>query len=256
MQNGTSPADAWEAHAAWYDERHGQAGDIHHQQIIIPAVLRHLRLQAEMSLLDCCCGQGVLGRALVAQGIQVCGVDGSPSLIQKAQSYAGPQETYFCGDAHDLSAVLGTRQFQAASCILALQDLDPLASVFQGVAAHLETGADFIMVLTHPCFRVPKHSDWFFQRKQQRQYRQIDQYMSVEQFPIQIGHGASASHSAHYHRPLQSYIRALGQAGFGVIDCEELCSPKRGSDGSRSQAEDRAHREIPMFLLLHARKLG
>ena len=250
-----SAADVWENHAAWYDERHGRSGDMHHQQIVIPAVLRHLRLHPDLKVLDCCCGQGVLGRALQAQGVSVFGVDGSPSLIAKAQSYASDGETYVCGDAHNLSAVVPQQDFDAACCILAVQDLDPLHTVFTGIARHLQDDADFIVVMTHPCFRVPKHSDWEFDRTSQQQARKVDQYLSAEALPIQIGHGQNASQSMHYHRPLQTYLRELGKAGFAVLDCEELITTKRGTDGSRSQAEDRAQREIPMFLLLHARKL-
>ena len=255
MAKSHSPADAWEAHARWYDQHHGKDGDQHHQQIIIPAILRHLALKPGLRVLDCCCGQGVVARSLVAQGAEVFGVDGSPSLIKQAQSYAGTQETYHCGDAHDLSAVLGEETFDAAVCVLAAQDFDPLDSVFTGIAQHVAVGGELVLVLTHPCFRVPRHSDWFFERKRQQQHRQVSHYLSPLTLDIQVGHGESQSNSTHYHRPMQSYLRSLGTSGFAVIDAEELCVPFRGSTGKHSQAEVAAHREFPTFLLLHAKRI-
>ena len=259
MSAAHSNADAWEHHAYWYNQRHGRAGDKHHQELIIPAILRHLRLKPGMRILDCCCGQGVVARALAAQGAQISGIDGSKSLIEAAQSYAGPDEDYQCADAHDLAAAKLAGDFDAAIMVLAIQDLDPVDTVLTGIAAQVQPGADLIIVLTHPCFRVPRHSDWFFDRKHQLQKRILDQYMSAESIDIVVGSAskqADESHSTHYHRPLQFYMRALGKAGFGVVDCEELCTQRRGSSGSRSSAEDQAQREFPMFLLLKARKLS
>ena len=253
-----SNADAWEHHAYWYNQRHGRAGDKHYQELIIPALLRHLRIKPAMRILDCCCGQGVVARALVAQGAKITGIDGSKSLIEAAQSYAGADEQYQCADAHDLAAADLGGDFDAAILILAIQDLDPVDTVLNGIAAQLGDGADLLIVLTHPCFRVPRHSDWFFDRKTNTQKRILDQYMSPESIDIVVGSAGKdgeESHSTHYHRPLQFYMRALGKAGFGIVDSEELCTQRRGSSGSRSTAEDQAQREFPMFLLLKARKL-
>ena len=77
---------AWEQQAEWYDQRHGQHGDRWHEELLIPAILRQLNLQGERLVIDCCCGQGVVARAVAAQGAEVIGVDAAPSLIEAASS--------------------------------------------------------------------------------------------------------------------------------------------------------------------------
>ena len=69
---------AWEEQAQWYDARQGKEGDDFHRDLVLPAVLRQLRAQAGQTVLDCCCGNGVLGRHLASTGVKTIGVDASP----------------------------------------------------------------------------------------------------------------------------------------------------------------------------------
>jgi len=56
-----------------------------------------------------------------------------------------------------------------------------------------------------------------------------------------------------YHRPLSLYITALAKAGFVVDGMEEWVSNKK-STGGQAKRENRARKEIPLFLTLCARK--
>src|SRR5574342_272242 len=76
---------SWESSHKWYDSIVGEKGHYYHEHIILPNTLRLLKLQKKDSLLDLCCGQGVLARAL-PQGISYVGVDASSSLIRSAKS--------------------------------------------------------------------------------------------------------------------------------------------------------------------------
>ena len=58
-----------------------------------------------------------------------------------------------------------------------------------------------------------------------------------------------------YHRPLADYLNALGQAGLAVVACEELLTHRQSEPGSHSRGENRAAREIPVFVALKAIKL-
>ncbi len=251
----SSSAHAWDEHAQWYIKRHGLSGDAHHSEILIPAILRHLRIIPEMRVLDCCCGHGVVSRSLASQGVSVTGVDGCEEFIRHAQAHAGDHEHYMQGDAHELVSLVDKGAFDAALLIMSLQDLDPITDVLYGIVHALKIDGTVILILTHPAFRIPKHSDWAFDKKSQVQQRVLDAYLSQQAISIQMGAGADAHTSPHFHRPLQYYIRNLGQAGLAVIDAEELCTMRRGSQGTRSAAEDQAQREFPMFLLLKAQKI-
>jgi hypothetical protein len=57
-----------------------------------------------------------------------------------------------------------------------------------------------------------------------------------------------------YHRSLQDFSKALTKAGFVISKMEEWISHKRSGKGPRQKAEDTARREIPLFLMLEARK--
>jgi hypothetical protein len=58
-----------------------------------------------------------------------------------------------------------------------------------------------------------------------------------------------------FHRPMQTYTRSLFEAGF-VLELLEEWPTLRHSTGTnpRIKEENRARREIPMFLAFRARK--
>lgn len=245
---------AWEQQAGWYDQHQGRDGDDFYQVLILPAVLRQLAVIPGRRVLDVGCGQGVLGRALAERQIASLGVDASPSLIEAAKRRGSPLEEYRLGDARSLERVLSGERFAAASAVLCLQDLDPLEPVFAGVAEVLEPGGRFVMVMTHPCFRIPKRSGWGWDERDGLQFRRVEAYMSPLRLPIVTHPGmpADGASTSSFHRPISAYLNALGETGFAVVASEELCSHRRGTRGPRFLAEDRAAKEIPQFLVLTA----
>jgi SAM-dependent methyltransferase len=241
---------AWEAQAHWYDDRHGAEGDEHHRRVVLPAVLRHLPFKPGQLVLDCCCGQGLLARLLVAQGLQVLGIDAAPSLIAAAEERRVGEERFLVGDACHIGDQVEAGSVDHAAVVLALQDVADPAALLVGVATALRPGGRCVAVLSHPCFRVPGGSDWGFDRRGGAQYRRVDRYLRPFDKAITLAAGSTT----HHHRPLSFWISAFGAAGLPLVACEELCSPKRGSAGARSVAEDAAAREFPVFLLLAGEK--
>lgn len=250
---------AWEAQAGWYDARQGSEGDDFHRDLVIPAVLRQLHALAGQTVLDCCCGNGVLGRHLAAVGVRTVGLDASPSLLDAACARAGELEQYVLGDAH---RIIDDRLLDEASCdhaalVLAMQDLDPLDRVLKGCAHAVRPGGRLVIVLTHPCFRLPKFHHWGWDEEAGIMYRRLDGYALPRRLPIKThpGQQASTASTYSYHRPLAMYLNALGACGWGVIGSEEICSHRRGSRGRKAMAEDTAHREFPVFMVLTAQRL-
>jgi len=253
-----APRDtSWEGAAAWYDTHQGEKGDDFYSVLILPAVERLLGSKRGHHVLDVACGQGVLGRHLAKQGVRTTGVDASPTLLAKASERAGALETYVTGDARQLDQSLAGQRFDAAALVLALQDLDPIAPVLAGVSAHLKPGARVVMVMTHPCFRIPRRAGWAYDETDGVQYRRIGGYLSPSAAPVRIHPGmpADTGSTTTFHRPLSVYLNACGAAGLGVVACEELCSHRRGTKGPRYGAEDLAMKEIPLFIALAAVRL-
>jgi 23S rRNA-/tRNA-specific pseudouridylate synthase/SAM-dependent methyltransferase len=94
-----------------------------------------------------------------------------------------------------------------------------------------------------------------------RQYRRVDGYLSPGHSEIVMNPGAAASGKERvvtltYHRPIQTYVRLLAEAGFAIDAMEEWPSLRQSQPGPRAAEENRARREIPMFLAFRAKKLG
>jgi hypothetical protein len=78
--------------------------------------------------------------------------------------------------------------------------------------------------------------------------------MPITMNPGYAAHGAEPVTTWTFHRPLQTYVRALAEAGFLIEALEEWPSMRRSQPGPRAAEEDRARREIPMFVGLRAVK--
>lgn len=90
-----------------------------------------------------------------------------------------------------------------------------------------------------------------------RQFRRVDGYLSTGEKQIIMNPGAVSSGDAvvattTYHRPLQTYVRLLASQGFLIEAMEEWPSMRRSQPGPRADEENRARREIPLFLGLRA----
>ncbi len=127
------------------------------------------------------------------------------------------------------------------------------AAAIQTAARHLKKKGKLLMVLNHPCFRIPRQSEWGVDAQKKLQYRRINSYLSPQKIPIQTqpGKGEQSATTFSYHHPLSDYSLWLQQANFSIAHLEEWCSDKK-SEGSQAKMEDRARKEIPLFLAIIA----
>lgn len=241
---------SWQGAGGWYDSIVGQAGHYYHQHVIVPGVIRLLALQQESRLLDIACGQGVLARHIPSH-VAYMGIDGAKELISKAKGYHPGQNSreFIAGDVTKPFAIAKERLFSHAACILALQNLASIEQVFVHTAKHLEPKGKLVIVLNHPCFRIPRQSAWGFDEASKTQFRRLNCYMSEQKIPIAGKRPADTTWS--FHLPISSYVAALAQAGFVIDAMEEWCSDKE-STGKAKAWENRARKEFPLFLALRA----
>ncbi len=247
---------SWETSSSWYDKLVGVKGHYYHQQVIIPGVLNILEKEKKVQphILDLACGQGVLSRHL-PKGIKYLGIDASDSLLKAAKSYPIKGHQYFLHDlSHPLS--LPYQDFTHATCILAVQNFAHPLTLFRTAHAHLKPGSLFILVMNHPCFRIPRQSSWGIDPEKKWQYRRIDRYMSPLKIPIQTNPSqeAKSENTMTFHLPLSQYAQLLKQAGFVIDWMEEWCSDKK-SIGKNATMENKSRLEFPLFLTLIAKKI-
>ena len=246
------PAAVWDQAAQWYDALVGLKGSEYQQALIFPGAFQMIGLKKGGTVLDMACGQGAFSRYLSQKGMTVTGLDTSEEMIRFAQSRSNSSIRYEQGDAQD-SQALGGQKFDAVACLLALQNIESINPVMRNVKRWLKPGGRFVMVTTHPCFRIPRQTHWGWDEQKKIQYRRVDLYGSESAIPIVTPpFTQSENFTVTYHRPLQSYFQALAEAGLCVDGLEEWASHKSSAPGKRSRAENRARQEIPLFMALRA----
>jgi len=244
---------SWEKSADWYDGIIGERGSELYREVVIPRALDLLQPKRGEHVLDLGCGQGVFSRAISECGALVTGIDASSTLIQKARTYQGRTPIrYFDRDAAQLG---GLGDFDAASAILCLQNLEHLDKVCSAVSTVLKPGGRMLWVLNHPAFRIPRQSSWGFEGEGKHMYRRVDAYSSTMSVPIIMHPGKADSETTiSTHRSLESLMAPAFAAGLTLAGLQEWHSHKESQPGPRARAENSSRKEFPLFLGLLWRK--
>jgi ubiquinone/menaquinone biosynthesis C-methylase UbiE/23S rRNA-/tRNA-specific pseudouridylate synthase len=256
--------EGWGEVAGWYDELISSRGSDHHERVILPGLERLVDLKPGERLIDIACGQGVAARHLIGAcpGATALGVDLSSELIERAKGQSPESIDYLVGDARELGS-LGLERFDAACCVMALMNIDPIDGVLTGAHSVLKDSGRLVSVILHPSFRNQGATFWGWLRDERTgrhtQYRRVDRYMSshanaIVMNPGAVSDGADAVTTMTHHRPIGVYIQKLAQAGFVVDSIEEWVSDRRSEPGPRAVAENIARAEIPMFCAIRAIK--
>lgn len=257
---------SWGGVAHWYDAL--LAGDDTYQaRVPLPNILRAMSIKKGEKVLDLACGQGFFTRAFFHEGADATGVDIGKQLIliAKKESRRASKDTarhdstesdiqYFAQSAEDLSP-FENNSFEKIAIVLAIQNIEAPHKVFKECARVLVPGGKLYIVLNHPAFRIPKASAWGYDEATKSQYRRIDSYMSESKVEIEMNPSKKdGPTTVSFHRPLQYYFKTLANSGFVVSRLEEWLSHRESEKGPRKGAEDKARKEIPMFLFLEVLK--
>ncbi|MBI5151055.1 MAG: methyltransferase domain-containing protein [Candidatus Pacebacteria bacterium] len=251
LQHKTS----WQPVSSWYNKAVGESGHYFHQHVVIPTTLRLLDLHPHDSLLDLACGQGVLERH-IPKDIEYVGVDVAPSLVKFAQEHAEPGHRFITGDITQ-PLPIQKRDFTHAVVLLALQNIEHPHLALTQATDHLRQNGKLLLIINHPCFRIPRQSSWGIDERNKTQYRRVDRYLSPLSIPIAAtpSKGQRSAVTWSYHLPISAYAELLRKAGFVIEIIEELGSDKV-SVGTAAKMENRSCAEFPMFMAIVARKIG
>jgi len=247
---------SWESSASWYTKLVGEKGHYYHTHVIFPK-LDELLLFSKTSkkrYLDIGCGQGVFGR-LLPKDAHYTGIDLSPALIQEAK-----KQKIHCRAAFSLGDIttplpIQENFYDTALCILVLQNVQNTGAVFANAFKALKPGGKWVLVINHPCFRIPRYSHWHDNPRQNKRGRLLDSYLSALEIPLLThpGAGKDSPKTWSYHYPLSHYVNELSKSGFLTTGMHELCSDKE-SEGGAAKREDHARKEFPLFLVIEAQK--
>ena len=176
------------------------------------------------------------------------GIDASENLITLAQkSDKNPNHTYIHADVTKTLPV--SHDFSHAIFVLSLQNMKEQDRAVRIAGECLKHGGHLLIILNHPCFRIPRQTSWEIDRENKIQYRRINRYLSPLSIPISMHPGKDETKTWSYHYPLSSYTKFLNDAGIGIDTMEEWVSDKI-SVGTAAAMENRAREEFPLFLAI------
>jgi ubiquinone/menaquinone biosynthesis C-methylase UbiE len=259
-----SQKTSWQSVHRWYNSMSGEKGHYFQEHVVLPK-LKQL-LHSSQSVVDLACGNGVLANAL-PQDVTYLGIDIAKGLIQEAKKKNTSARHYFLiGDIttplhetlmrDNVPELKSLVQFDAATCILALQNVKEGSRVVENASRLLKEKGLFIIVLNHPSFRIPRQSGWGIDEQNKLHYRKVIKYMSPLEIPIDMHPGKKTRSPVtwSYHYPLSTYTQWLKQAGFVITNLEEWTSDKE-STGKAAKMENMSRSEIPLFLCIVAKKI-
>src|SRR5690349_4817342 len=196
------------------------------------------------TMLDVCCGTGVMAEMLTREGFKVTGFDLSDPMIAEAKRKASSKKLkidYFCQDAAELD--LG-HTFEAAYSFFDSLNyiIDParLALAMKRVATHLEPGGSFIFDLnTAYAFEANLFDQKQLGSKSKLKYNWTGHWDPAQRLirvDMDFWKGDQTLHEEHWQRAYSDEeIRAvLSDAGFVDVRCYPsytLDRPRPKSDG-------------------------
>ena len=158
-------------------------------------------------LLDLGCGEGWLSRALRDLDWDVCGVDGSSGLIEKARRL-DPDGSYLVLSYEDLTQGLSGQQFDAVVANFSLLGDRSVDCAMRAAARLLQDGGRFIVQTVHPSgVENPDNEGW------------REESWTGLQLPGLVP-------SAWYYRTHTSWMKLLKESGFSQISLLEPQAPE------------------------------
>jgi ubiquinone/menaquinone biosynthesis C-methylase UbiE len=252
---------SWNKVASWYDQLL-KNDDSYQAKVIVPNLLRVLDLKKEEKVYDLACGQGYFTSIFAHEGAFVVASDLSKKLIETARDNSklartdGGKISFYISPAHK-AQFLKNNTIDTIVVVLAIQNIENVGEVFAECNRVLKNKGRMVLVLNHPAFRVPQASDWYFADGVQS--RIVSKYLSESKISIDMTPGEKNLKkkimTISFHRSLQYYMKLFAKNGFAITRLEEWISHKQSGTGPRQVAEDKARKEIPMFMCIEVKKI-
>lgn len=247
---------SWDKVAGWYDEL-VRNDDSYQAKVILPNLLRFLDLKSGEQVYDLACGQGYFANVFSRAGAKVIASDVSKKLIETAKKDLKEKVSFYITPAHR-AQFLKDNSIDTIVVVLAIQNIENVNDVLVECNRVLKNTGRIVIVLNHPAFRVPQGSDWYF--AEGIQSRIVSRYLSESKVLIDMTPGEKDPkkkiNTITFHRSLQNYMKLFSKNDFAITRIEEWISHKQSGVGPRQAAEDKARKEIPMFMCLEINKIN
>jgi SAM-dependent methyltransferase len=236
----------WESEAGnWASFARTPGHDGAHENINLPVLLDLLPAPAAATL-DLACGEGRISRLLKQRGHQVAGIDASPSMLRFAAGHEDAQPAA-CADATRLP--FGDETFDLVVAYMCLQDIDDVPRAVAEAGRVLRPGGRLCAAIPHPVNTAGS----FQGREATAPFVITGSYLDVAPSNWTIDRDGIRLTFHSEHRPLESYVQALADAGLLTERIREVRAPDEVVAGSPGAGR---WQRIPMFLHLRAIKAG
>lgn len=216
-------------------------GDVVKQRLLHPALLRMLGDVEGRRVLDVGCGMGDLTRLLASRGARVTGLEPSPVLAGVTRTRAQESGAHLdVLEAPLIGAISGwglEGAFDGVVASLALCVIPDLEPAVAACVEALRPGGLVVLAVEHPCFEQ-SCADWT-----RTGIAEVTRYLGEYELPGRI--------APDFHRPLSTYLNAFIRAGCTLT---EIAEPGLDADTAAEFPALRPLRELPLFLLVSARK--
>jgi SAM-dependent methyltransferase len=212
--------DAWREHAGeWVTWARAPGHDSYwrfHRDAFLRLVPPPGRLTVDLG-----CGEGRVGRDLAGLGHRVVGVDASFEMVRAAATHPEGGYPLVAADAASVPVVDGV-----ADCVVAfmcLQDIDAMEAAVAETARVLARGGRLVVAVTHPANTAGRFAPGADESA--RPFMIEGSWFERRAFADTCERGGYTMTFHSEHRPLQSYVDALADAGFVVERLKELGEP-------------------------------
>ncbi|WP_308368270.1 MULTISPECIES: class I SAM-dependent methyltransferase [unclassified Microbulbifer] len=207
---------SWHINAAPWIRAIGES-DIASRKLVTNGAIVDAVLQRQpATVLDIGCGEGWLARVLAERGLEVCGIDAVPGLIEAAQHRAGPQEHYHLLSYEALAAGELRRRFDLLVCNFSLLGGESVEGVFAAAHNLLNPGGHLMIQTLHPMVACGDED-----------YRDGWRPGSWAGFSEDFSEPAPW-----YFRTMESWLRLVRGAGLHLEEMKEPLHPETGKPAS------------------------
>ena len=202
--------------------------------------------QSGWHTLDLGCGEGRVARDLVARGHRVVGIDTSTTLLRHARDADGKCR-YVQADAMGLP--FGDETFDLVVAYNTLMDVDDMPAAVREAARVLVSGGRLCASVTHPL----TDAGMFTSHEPDAPFVIEGSYLEDRRrFEGPFERDGLTITFRGWCYPLESYARALEDAGFAI---ERVREPAAGDLAMQKfGASEERWRRVPLFLQFRARK--
>jgi 2-polyprenyl-3-methyl-5-hydroxy-6-metoxy-1,4-benzoquinol methylase len=256
---------AWEANAAFWDERMGEGNDFVNI-LEWPAIERLLAVQPGERVLDAACGNGLTSRRLAALGTQVTAFDFSANMIAyaKERSSASDNIQFHVIDGTNETALiaLGEGLFDAALCNMALFDMAEIDPLLRALSRLLKPKGRFVFSVVHPAFNnsTMAHVAELVDKDGELVTTYSVKIWGYLTSTVLLGAAIAGQPEPqpYFHRPLTELFGACFRAGFVLDGLEEPAFPPdhEQKPGKNPLMWSGKFSEIPPVLVARVRTTG